>query len=313
MPHLPHCSLLSTLLSLLLLSPPLLAAPKTITLPKYQSDLPDAEGREEFATACLSCHSTAYINMQPPMSPAQWDASVRKMQKTFGAPIPDADVDPIVKYILSVKESNNPRIKELPVAPPAPHEPILPPNDKAERAQLAGKGEPLFSTLCASCHGTDAKGSGPAGLALLPRPQDLTAATFTDPHLSSVISAGLPGTAMPGFASLPKDDLRALLAYTSSLSADTDPVTTQPTSESKQLYLQNCAACHGPDGRADGPASPTLPRPATNFHAKRPSLDAALSAISDGIPNTPMPPWKSKLSEEQRLSLAELVRTFYSP
>src|SRR4051794_21880914 len=37
-----------------------------IELPHYApANLPDAPGRDAFTTACLSCHSTRYITMQP--------------------------------------------------------------------------------------------------------------------------------------------------------------------------------------------------------------------------------------------------------
>src|SRR5436309_2504623 len=49
----------------------------TITLPRFQPDLPQAPGREAFAVACISCHSTRYITMQPTMTAARWEESVR--------------------------------------------------------------------------------------------------------------------------------------------------------------------------------------------------------------------------------------------
>lgn len=50
---------------------------------------------------CLLCHSAEYVATQPPTSPrAYWEATVRKMQRPFGAPIPDGDVLPIVEYLV---------------------------------------------------------------------------------------------------------------------------------------------------------------------------------------------------------------------
>lgn len=49
---------------------------------------------------CLTCHSADYTRMQPPnLSRAQWKATVVKMQKTFGAPIPDDAIEPIAEYL----------------------------------------------------------------------------------------------------------------------------------------------------------------------------------------------------------------------
>lgn len=48
---------------------------------------------------CYTCHSVEYLRTQPPSSRTYWQATVVKMQKTFGAPIPDASVEPIVDYL----------------------------------------------------------------------------------------------------------------------------------------------------------------------------------------------------------------------
>ena len=50
---------------------------------------------------CYTCHSTEYMRYQPTTSPrAYWKATVTKMQKTFGAPIPDDVVEPITDYLV---------------------------------------------------------------------------------------------------------------------------------------------------------------------------------------------------------------------
>jgi hypothetical protein len=52
------------------------------------------------ATAfCYTCHSVDYLRAQPPSARPYWQATVVKMQKTFGAPIPVEAVDPIVDYL----------------------------------------------------------------------------------------------------------------------------------------------------------------------------------------------------------------------
>ena len=56
---------------------------------------------------------------------------------------------------------------------------------------------------CAPCHGTGGKGDGPAGLALNPRPADLTQhaipGVHTDAQLFEWITNGFPGSRMPAF------------------------------------------------------------------------------------------------------------------
>ena len=50
---------------------------------------------------CTSCHSAAYVAIQPPLSPAQWTAEVTKMRKVYGAPISDDAAATIVQYLVS--------------------------------------------------------------------------------------------------------------------------------------------------------------------------------------------------------------------
>ncbi len=73
-----------------------------ITLPAeterlIESPLP---GYALATTYCYTCHSTDYVRVQPPgMTRAAWRASVVKMQKTFGAPVPDEAIDPMAEYL----------------------------------------------------------------------------------------------------------------------------------------------------------------------------------------------------------------------
>jgi cbb3-type cytochrome c oxidase subunit III len=284
---------------------------KRIEMPRYQSDLPDAEGREAFATSCLSCHSTAYIGMQPPLTAAKWEEEVRKMQKTYGAPIADEQVKPIVSYLMAVKEaSGGAHIREAQVAAPAANALVKPARDPGDRADDAKRGEDVFAQLCASCHGTDGRGTGPAGLALLPKPADLTAGKLSDEGVARAVCNGVPGTAMAVFGTMPQKDLRAVEAYVLDLCTDDVPAGPQ-SEEGRQLYLQNCASCHGADGRGDGIAGVLLPRAAADFHLRRPTAAYAKQVIADGVAGTSMPGWKAKLNEQQRGVLAEYVRGFF--
>lgn len=49
---------------------------------------------------CSGCHSLDYVLMNSPfLKRAGWDAEVRKMIKAYGAPVADADVEPIIDYL----------------------------------------------------------------------------------------------------------------------------------------------------------------------------------------------------------------------
>ncbi|MGB8910498.1 MAG: hypothetical protein WCC84_17270 [Candidatus Cybelea sp.] len=48
---------------------------------------------------CLTCHSSAYVWIQPGLTTAQWTAEVKKMKNAYGAPIPDDQVSTLVTYL----------------------------------------------------------------------------------------------------------------------------------------------------------------------------------------------------------------------
>jgi hypothetical protein len=76
---------------------------RTLSLPTFEPDIPDAPGRKTVIVACGVCHSTRYITIQPPLSRDTWVAEVTKMRKTFGAPIPDDKVGEILDYLVAVR------------------------------------------------------------------------------------------------------------------------------------------------------------------------------------------------------------------
>ena len=89
----------------------------------------------------------------------------------------------------------------------------------------------------------------------------------------------------------------------------------------KNIYVQNCVACHGAKGDGKGDAAAFLaPRPRDFVRANyrlRTTLPNSLPTdvdlfreISLGLPGTPMPPWKHILSEDDRWALVEYVKTF---
>jgi hypothetical protein len=67
--------------------------------PLYPPELAAGEGKQETEAYCVMCHSTRYISMQPPLPAATWEAEVNKMNKTFGANIPETVSQKIVRYL----------------------------------------------------------------------------------------------------------------------------------------------------------------------------------------------------------------------
>lgn len=71
----------------------------TITLPSEGALLKPGPGAEDANAFCLACHSADYVETQPPLGREFWQATVTKMQKVYGAPIPDDKATSIVDYL----------------------------------------------------------------------------------------------------------------------------------------------------------------------------------------------------------------------
>lgn len=161
------------------------------------------------------------------------------------------------------------------------------------------RGAALYARHCVLCHGSTGAGDGPAAAYLVPKPRVFTLGSFnlvstangvpSNEDLLRVLRRGVPGSVMPSWAWLPKEDLRQLAGYLRHLAvegiaahtrsaamrsghamseararemaaASMEPATalavgepTRPTqavlSLGRRLYGEHCAACHGADGR----------------------------------------------------------------
>jgi high-affinity iron transporter len=76
------------------------------------------------------------------------------------------------------------------------------------------------------------------------------------------------------------------------------------------LYQAQCSSCHGPDGRGDGPAAPSLEPSPSDFHDRhrmdQRSLYSLYSTITLGVQGTVMSGFQG-LSEDERWALAFYV------
>ena len=110
---------------------------------------------------------------------------------------------------------------------------------------------------------------------------------FSSPELNAHPAAARQGDAVPAFAGI------------------------EPASNARQLWDANCAACHGAQGRGDGPAAAWLrPRPA-DLVAHRYTRAYVLAVLWNGVAGTSMPAWRDQ-RPESLVALAELVQGFSS-
>jgi hypothetical protein len=62
-------------------------------------ELAPGDGRQDVQIFCNTCHSPRYITMQPPLPAATWEEEVNKMNKAYGAGIPDDTTRKIISYL----------------------------------------------------------------------------------------------------------------------------------------------------------------------------------------------------------------------
>ena len=89
----------------------------------------------------------------------------------------------------------------------------------------------------------------------------------------------------------------------------------------QRVYAEHCAVCHGPDGRGNGPAAPSLrPRPRdftrgifklkSTPQDQPPRLEDVRAVIATGMPGSSMPAWQDLLSADEITAVAAYVRNF---
>ena len=87
------------------------------------------------------------------------------------------------------------------------------------------------------------------------------------------------------------------------------PATAESLRTGQRLYRAHCAVCHGPEGRGDGPASPSLvPRPADLRRTRRMTDALLFTRVTEGLPGTAMPAFEDTLTDEERWHVVNYLR-----
>jgi mono/diheme cytochrome c family protein len=196
------------------------------------------------------------------------------------------------------------------------------------------KGPDLFQAYCASCHGLDAKGTGPAASALKAKVPDLTvlarrnrgqfpAARVRQVILGDEIVASHGSREMPIwgpiFHQVEEDRdfgnvrMTNLVKYLESIQS----VVTADRPSGAALYKQYCAACHGNDLKGSGPVpAPYRVPPDLSTLARRRGGKFPDGYVSDVLRNgvvlpahgpAEMPVWGEEFAATGRLDASQVT------
>ncbi|MBI5302518.1 MAG: c-type cytochrome [Chloroflexi bacterium] len=171
----------------------------------------------------------------------------------------------------------------------------------------------LYAANCVACHGANGKGT-----TLAPALNDPQVRTDrTADQLTKTVTLGSPATLMAGWNQRLKPeqiaDLVLLIQRWDTLPANAIPepparpivVTQKILDTGKTLFTQNCSWCHGAEGQGTRRA-PALN--VQNFFQKVTSDAAMVQIVTNGVPNTAMPAWGTRLGASEIEAVVAYVR-----
>jgi mono/diheme cytochrome c family protein len=198
--------------------------------------------------------------------------------------------------------------------------------------EVLDEGKAIFTRECMVCHGDAGRGHGPYRQVIQPGPPDFGDGgygDYTDADYFWRISEGVPWSAMPAWKiEYDETDRWKLVHYIRTMFTQTEERPPAPPEETefffpdlyktltipasasfergRQLYLQQCAHCHGLAGDGAGWDGEYLdPQPAdfremAGMQMTPEAQGAHLARVTFGIQDTAMPSWGEFLTEEQR-------------
>ena len=181
--------------------------------------------------------------------------------------------------------------------------------DEKLRTFAVAAGAAAFKVNCIQCHGTGAQGS--AGFPNLNDDDWLWGGKVEDIHISvlhGIRFAADPDTRvseMPKFSEILKPgEISQAAAYVVSL---TDPkADAAAAAAGKEIFAQNCAACHGEDAKGNREfGAPNLADAVSLYGSAPEQIVAQISAAKHGA----MPAWGARLGETVVKELAVYVHS----
>lgn len=162
-------------------------------------------------------------------------------------------------------------------------------DELAQNEQATRIGHRLFIDNCSACHGMNAEGNASIGA---PNLSDSSTLYGNDPeHLLQSINNGRQGF-MPNWERFGYGKIKNLAHYVRGLSGESHDSEAAHVSEAH--FAQNCAACHGADGKGNKLlGAPNLTDKDSLYGDSLESLVQTITKGRHGI----MPAWKNRLSE----------------
>jgi len=223
--------------------------------------------------------------------------------------------------------------------------------DRLSNQAHAERGRKIYFRACASCHGLQGNGKGPAAKGFDPAPRNFRRGVYKfrstaagvlplDKDLERTIREGVPGTEMPRWKHvLSEADIAAVAQYIKTFSPYFEDPYSLPLPEDilelpesrpfapsaasiaagRRLFMnQDCADCHGTEGRGNGPQAddlvddwetPIRPADLTKTYFKNGKRDQDIYRVfTSALNGTPMPAFDD-LTEEQRWQLVDYVQS----
>lgn len=162
-------------------------------------------------------------------------------------------------------------------------------------------GAAAFKENCAACHGTGAAGA--KGYPNLNDDDWLWGGTLSQIHetIRVGINSGHPeqrGTQMPSFGRdgiLTTAQISDVAEYVSNLHRGDKAVMTEAYNRGKQIFTDNCAACHGASGEGNHElGAPRLSDDIWLWGGDKASIQSSVANAHKGV----MPTWENRLSED---------------
>ncbi len=182
-------------------------------------------------------------------------------------------------------------------------------------------GAALYKEHCAVCHGDRGDAMTRARRGLNPPPRDFTTpvarAELDRARMLASVSKGRPGTAMMAFEPrLSSEEIAAVVDYIRDNFMIKEDVTVDAAmlrrSQGQQLYVSNCAVCHGDDGNGAMWTISSLNPPPRDFTTAQAmselTRERMLTSVTHGRPGTAMMSFSDRLTADEIEIVVDYVR-----